>query len=275
MSAVAVVGLGCRLAAELADGEGFDAARFGLSPREAETLQPQHRLFLQCAWEALAEAGGVPGGPRETCGVYAGLEVGEEGAHLGSQPALAAGSFQGMMGTDVDYIATRVSYRLGLTGPSLSISPGRAAPLTAIHLACESLLSGEIDAALAGGGAVAGPGAALGVLVLKRLEDALAGRHSIRAVIRGSAINHEGARGKRDGAGRARAVDAALAAAGCQGNPPEFTTAEGLAGLIRSLQEPSRCAVTAALAASAGGANACLLLEQAPAAAGRRGAGER
>jgi acyl transferase domain-containing protein len=273
VSAIAVVGLGCRLAPDLSDAENFNIALFGLSPREAETLQLQHRLFLECAREALEEAGCLPGKPGETFGVYAGVEGGEAGSHLGSQPALAAGSFQSMLGADVDYIATRVSFRLGLTGPSLSISPGGAAPLTAVHLACGSLLSGEVDAALAGGGAVAGLGddAALGVLVLKRLEDALAGRHPIRAVIRGSAINHEGARAKRDGTGRARVVDAAVAAGGCQGDPPEFATAEGMTGLIRSLQTPRRCAVTAA---SAGGANACILLEEAP-AGGRRGAGER
>ncbi len=261
MSGVAVLGVGL-------EGEEIDLTRFGMTPREAETLHPRHRRFLACAWAAFEGAGREP---EETWGVFAGLDGEEGGEHLGVQPALAAGRFQSMLGHDADYIAARVSYRFGLTGPSLTVSPGGAAPLAAVHLACESLLAGEIDAALAGGG----DDREMGVLALARLDEALTCGRLVRAVIRGSAVNHDG---RRPGGGRARVV----AAAG--GDPAELATSEGMAGLIRVLEGrqgqqrhqgqkvyvpgvpvvpavPGVPCLLAVRASSAGGANACIVVE--------------
>lgn len=237
---VAVVGVSRRSPGE----RGFDGASFGFSPREAESLGPEHRAFLQSAREALEDAGGAPG---EACGVYA--SGGSEATGSGAQPELEAGRFHGMLGGDADYLATRVSFKLGLTGPSLSVTGGAAAPLAAVHLACESLLAGEIDTALAGG--------AEGAVALKRLEDAVAGGCSIRAVIRGSAIRHDGAlagveRTDRWLPGAARGLPAA----------------EGLAGLLQVIGGFSRGRSAAprwaVSAASAGGLNACVVLEEPP-----------
>lgn len=216
--AVAVVGLSRQAS------EAFDAASFGFSPREAEALSPAHRTFLQHAREAFQDAGSEAG---EIWGVYAG--GGGDPAGDAVQPELEAGRFHGMLGGDADYLATRVSFKLGLTGPSLTVTGGGAAPLAAIHLACESLLAGEVDAALAGG--------AEGAVALRRLDDALAGGRSIRAVIRGSTLRHEGTLGGLDRPGLAELLRTLL-------NPPPrwVVTASNPGGLHASvaLEAPPR-----------------------------------
>jgi amino acid adenylation domain-containing protein len=196
----------------------FDAAFFGYSPREAEVVDPQQRLFLECAWEAFEDAGHEPASfPGAGMNTYM-LNF------LGDPEVLdSVGNFQVMISNDKDFLAPRVSYKLGLTGPSLAVQSSCSTSLVAVHLACNSLLTGQCDAALAGGvslrlpqamgyhhhegavfspdghcrafdenagGFVGGNGAA--VVLLRRLEDALRDGDSIRAVIRGSAVNNDG-----------------------------------------------------------------------------------
>jgi amino acid adenylation domain-containing protein len=208
------------------DIERFDAAFFGCTPREAELLDPQQRLFLECAWQAIEDAGFLPR-PACRCGVYAGAGLNTYLLrHLAPNRAVmeSAGAFQLLLASDKDFLATRVSYKLGLDGPGVTVQTACSTSLVAVHLACQALLAGECDAALAGGvsvrlpqdagylheegmifspdghcrafdakaaGIVGGNGA--GVVVLKRLSDALAAGDCIRAVIRGSAINNDGA----------------------------------------------------------------------------------
>ena len=205
----------------------FDAAFFGLSPREAQIVDPQQRIFLECAWEALEHAGYAPGAIERAVGVYGGATM---NTYLISQilrdPALAAavGGYQLMLGNDKDFLCTRVSYKLDLRGPSMTIQTACSTSLVAVQVACRALERHECDMALAGGVSVsfpqqAGylyqegmilspdghcrpfdqaargtrPGAGCGIVVLKRLADALADRDTIHAVIRGAAINNDGA----------------------------------------------------------------------------------
>jgi amino acid adenylation domain-containing protein len=209
----------------LEDFEWFDASFFGYSPREAEVMDPQQRLFLECAWEALEDAGYDPHRYPEAVGVFAGVSMSWYWMNLFSNPDLLAvqGTYQAMIGNDKDFLPTRVSYKLNLRGPSCNVQSACSTSLVAVHLACQSLLNGECDMALAGGvsasaqqgtgytyteggifspdghcrafdaraqGTVAGSG--LAVVVLKRLEDALADGDCIRAVIKGSAVNNDG-----------------------------------------------------------------------------------
>ncbi|HEY6320578.1 MAG TPA: type I polyketide synthase, partial [Thermoanaerobaculia bacterium] len=214
-------------AAVLPDIERFDAAFFGFNPREAELLDPQQRLFLECAWEALEDAGYDPPRIREAVGVYAGASMSTYLlANLYGQRALrrAVGDYQTMLGNDKDYLATRVSYKLGLRGPSMSVQTACSTSLVAVCLACQALLDEQCAMALAGGvsvrvpqragylaeeggilspdghcrafdaaaqGTIGGNGA--GVVVLKRLADALADGDPVRAVIRAAALNNDGA----------------------------------------------------------------------------------
>jgi len=206
----------------LEDVELFDTAFFGYNAREASLLDPQQRLFLECSWEALENAACDPkrfGGP---IGVYAGTSTNSYYVHYFLLPGKAT-AYHDLLGSDKDFLATRVSYKLGLTGPSLSVQTACSTSLVAVHLACQSLLSGESDLALAGGASIAVPhrrgylyatggikspdgrcrsydargrgtvsGNGVGVVVLRRLEDALADGDRIRAVIRASAINNDG-----------------------------------------------------------------------------------
>jgi acyl transferase domain-containing protein len=204
----------------------FDAGFFGFNPREAEILDPQHRLFLECSWEALERAGYDPARFPGSIAVFAG--VGQNAyflSNLMTRPDLveSVGGFQTMIGNNPDFVASRVSYKLDLRGPSLSVQTGCSSSLVAIHLACQSLLTGESDMALAGGvsinvpqdtgylyqeGGIGSPdghcrafdadahgtvgASGVAIVVLKRLTDALADRDTIHAVIRGSAINNDG-----------------------------------------------------------------------------------
>ena len=207
----------------------FDASFFGLSPRDASIMDPQHRHFLECAWEALEDAGHPPQGFDGSIGVFAGSGMNTYLIHnlLANRRLLeSAGLFQlKQTGNDKDVLATRVSYQLDLRGPSINVQTACSTSLVAIHLACQSLLNFECDMALAGGvtfefphglgylyreGEILSPdgycrtfdaissgtvfGSGLGIVVLRRLEDALADRDNIRAVILGSAINNDGAR---------------------------------------------------------------------------------
>ena len=210
----------------LDDIEGFDAGLFGIPPHEARLIDPQQRIFLECAWEALERAGYNQESYSELVGVYAGAELSMYLQNLFSQPDLfeTASLLQVEIGNDKDYVATRASYKLNLRGPSLTVQTACSTSLVAVHLACQSLLSGECDLALAGGvslklphingypsreGSMHSPdghcrsfdaaaggtifGSGLAVVVLKRLADALDDGDVIHAVIKGSAINNDGA----------------------------------------------------------------------------------
>ncbi|MCL6754534.1 SDR family NAD(P)-dependent oxidoreductase [Nostoc sp. CCCryo 231-06] len=206
--------------------ELFDAAFFGFNPREAEIMDPQHRLFLECAWEALENAGYDSERVEKAIGVYAGIGMGYYLYHnlFPHQELMKSiGGLQALIAVDKDYVPSRVSYKLNLKGPSVSVGTACSSSLVAVHLACQSLLSGECHMALAAGVAVKVPqneltlspdgiispdghcrafdagangtlgGNGIGVVVLKRLEDAIADQDYIYAVIKGSAINNDGA----------------------------------------------------------------------------------
>src|SRR6266568_167596 len=219
-----------KLGVVLEDLDMFDAGFFGFSPKDAAIMDPQHRIFLECAWEALEDAGHVPGASEEgSIGVYAGSGMSSYMIHnLLTNPQLVASTGLFLIrqtGNDKDVLATRVSYELNLHGPSISVQTACSTSLVAVHLACQSLLNQECDMALAGGVTVEFPhgrgylyregeilsrdghcrafdanssgtvfSSGAGVVVLKRLEDALADRDAIRAVILGSAINNDGSR---------------------------------------------------------------------------------
>ena len=215
-----------RAKAILKDIDRFDAAFFDFSPREAALTDPQHRLFLECAWEALENAGYVPDEFPGAIGVFAGA-----GANAYLMYNLAANgylqgsikTFQAFIHNKNDHLATRVAYKLNLHGPAVNVQTACSTSLVAVHLACQSLLTYQSDMCLAGGvtishpqnagylyheqgigspdghcrpfdaaaqGTVAGSGA--GIVVLKRYMDALEAGDHIYAVILGSAINNDG-----------------------------------------------------------------------------------
>jgi acyl transferase domain-containing protein/acyl carrier protein len=215
-----------RAGAVLNHVDQFDATFFGFSPREAEAMDPQHRLFLECAWEALENAGYHSEAEDRSIGVFAGVGMGTYllfNLSPNEEFIESRGLLQTLVGVDKDYLPTRVSYKLNLKGPSISVGTACSSSLVAVHLACQSLLSGECEMALAAGVAVKVPqteltlspdeivssdghcrafdhqangtvgGNGIGVVVLKRLEDAIADRDFIYAVIKGSAINNDGA----------------------------------------------------------------------------------
>ena len=211
-----------RFGAFLERVDGFDAAFFGISPREAAAMDPQQRLALELAWEALEDAGvaasALDGDP---VGVFLGAIAGDY-ANLIERAGAEAGGSHADTGLPRSIIANRVSYTLGLTGPSLTVDAGQAASLVAVHLACESLCRRESEIALAGGvhlnldpqgaggsrvgglspdgrcfafdrranGCVRGEGG--GLVVLKPLAKACADGDRVYCVIRGSAVSNDG-----------------------------------------------------------------------------------
>ncbi|MCC5601607.1 type I polyketide synthase [Nostoc favosum] len=206
------------------DGELFDASFFGFNPREAEITDPQHRIFLECAWEALENAGYKSGIEESLIGVFAGASSYSYPLNVYSNlKSISVDGEQLAIACDKDFLSTRTSYKLNLTGPSYTVQTACSTSLVAVHLACQSLLNGECDMALAGGvyvdavrkagyiyneGGTLSPdghcrafdanaqgyvdGEGVGIVVLKRLEDALSHRDTIHAVIKGSATNNDG-----------------------------------------------------------------------------------
>jgi phthiocerol/phenolphthiocerol synthesis type-I polyketide synthase E len=248
----------------LAGADLFDAAYFGYSPREAEILDPQQRVFLECAVTALENAGhGAVGGL--PVGVFAGASLSHYLIHnlYGNREiGESAGALQGLLGNDKDFLATRVAYELDLKGPAITVQTACSTSLVAVHLACRSLLGYECDLALAGGVSVASPlrsgylyqeggvmapdgrcrafdaaargtvnGNGVAIVVLKRLEDALADADAIRAVIRGTAINNDGAAKVGFTApsvsGQAAVILAAQAVAGVRAEEITYVEAHG------------------------------------------------
>lgn len=210
----------------LKDVEKFDASFFGFNPREAEMLDPQHRFVLETAWEALETAGYDSEREKRPIGVFAGVGLSTywiNNIYVHPKKFDSRDGLQNVISFDKDYVPTLVSYKLNLTGPSVSVGTACSSSLVGVHLACQSLLAGECDIALAAGvsvkipqnettlcpGEVVSPegkcrtfdanakgivgGNGVGVVTLKRLEDAIADRDCIYAVIKGSAMNNDGA----------------------------------------------------------------------------------
>src|SRR5215211_8820849 len=148
-----------RAGTRLGDVAMFDAAFFGYSPREAEIIDPQQRLFLEACWTAIEDAGYDAESYDGLVGVYAGIGMNSYTRFIALNPAVtsAAGGYQLMLGNDKDYLTTRVSYKLNLKGPSVVIQTACSTSLVAIHHACESLQYFRSDMALAGGVAVPVP----------------------------------------------------------------------------------------------------------------------
>jgi acyl transferase domain-containing protein len=211
----------------LEDKEYFDAAFFGYKPTEAEVMDPQTRVFLQCAWHALEDAAYDPGSYKGLIGLYAGSSSNFrwEALTFASGAINALGQFTSSLFTQRDFLCTHVSYNLGLKGPGVYLKTTCSTSLVAVHLACQAILNGECDMALAGGvsiitweksgylyqegmiispdghcrafdaeakGTVGGEG--VGTVVLKRLEEALEDRDHIYAVVKGTAVNNDGTR---------------------------------------------------------------------------------
>jgi acyl transferase domain-containing protein/acyl carrier protein len=210
----------------LEDVDLFDAAFFGFSPREAESLDPQQRLFLETSWHALEDAGYDPATFPGLIGVYGGCAMSSYLDHLESNPEFMSllGYLQIYIGNDKDYLATRISYALDLKGPSFSIQTACSTSLLAVAVAGDQLLSHQCDMALAGGVCVRVPqeegyyfepggifspdghcrvfdeqaagvvfGNGVGAVVLRRLSDAIADGDPILAVVKGWAVNNDGA----------------------------------------------------------------------------------
>lgn len=240
----------------------FDAAFFGYAPVEAAAMDPQHRLLLELALEALETAGCDPGRYAGRIGVFAGTALNTYFSHTGLDRRLAKEYIPTLIGSDKDFLSTRISYKLNLKGPSLTIQTACSTSMVAIHLACQSLLSGETDAALAGavsvrvphragyfcdGGGIVSPeghvrafdasangtvfGSGGGMLVLKRWQDAERDGDTVYAVIKGSAVNNDGA-GKAGYTApgvdsQADAVMEALANAGVEADTVSYVEAHG------------------------------------------------
>ncbi|HYN20667.1 MAG TPA: type I polyketide synthase, partial [Thermoanaerobaculia bacterium] len=245
----------------------FDAGFFGFAPRVAEATDPQHRLFLECAWESLERAGYDPASHRGAIGLFAGVGLNTYLlSHLLHQESLlrAVGGLQAAIGNRTDHLTLLAAYKLNLRGPTVTVQTTCSTSLVAVHLACQSLLNYQCHMALAGGVCVGGAqktgylyrsgginspdghcrpfdaraqgtvgGSGVGVVVLKRLGDALKDGDEIDAVIRGTAINNDG--GVKAGytapssEGQAKVIAMAQAVAGVQPEEIGYVEAHGTA----------------------------------------------
>ncbi len=217
-----------KAAALLRDVDQFDAAFFEYSPEEVRLMDPQQRLLLEVAWEAFEDAGQPLGRSAQPVGVFTGLGGVVSSYLLDRLPSSAdlpgyTGSLT-HLGNDKDFASTRISYKLNLTGPSINVQTACSTSLVAVHLASQAILAGECEMALAGAASVRVPqrvgyistkggilspdghcrafdvgaqgtifGSGIGAVLLKDLAAALADSNHIYAVIRGSAINNDGA----------------------------------------------------------------------------------
>ncbi|MBA2660485.1 MAG: KR domain-containing protein [Nitrosospira sp.] len=257
-----------RAGAKLEGVDLFDASFFGYTPREAAEMDPQHRLFLETAWQALEDAGYDASTYLDPIGVYAGCGVNTylllnllSSGHFSDMQDIS--SLQGLMnGNNKDSMTTTVSYKLNLRGPGITVQTACSTSLAAIHVACRGLLNHEADMAIAGGvwvnllheggyryqpGAILSPdghcrafdaqaagtviGSGVGIVVLKRLVDAMADGDTIHAVIKGSAINNDGSAKVGYTApsveGQAEVILAAQAIAGVSADTISYIEAHG------------------------------------------------
>jgi len=251
----------------LPDIAGFDAAFFGISPLEAQVMDPQQRLLLEVMWEAMEDSGYVPDEDGPVIGVFAGTHNNSYFArNVASHPDVIArvGAFNVMVANEKDYVATRVAHKLGLTGPAVSIQTACSTSLVAVVEAFHSLRRGDCDLALAGGASITVPQSSghrydaggmlsadghcrpfdanatgtmfsdgIGVVVLKRVDDAIRDGDTIHAVIRGAAINNDGARKASFAApsvdGQAAVIASALEVAGVSARSVTLVEAHGTA----------------------------------------------
>lgn len=257
----------------LKDIDLFDAEFFGILPKEAILMDPQHRLFLECCWEALEDAAYNPFDYAGAIGVVAGSSYGSYFlSQLCAQPGFAQnflenyqiGNYSPMMGNQPEFLPTRVSYKLNLRGPSYAIQTACSTSLLAVCQACQSLLTYQSDMMLAGGVSITLPqrrgylyqeggmgsadghcrpfdkdaqgtvfGSGIGVVLLKRMEDAVADGDHIYAVIRGFASNNDGATKVGYTApsidGQANVITIAQQAAGIDARTVEYIEAHGTA----------------------------------------------
>ena len=246
--------------------EMFDAEFFGFSPKEAAIMDPQHRQFLETAWEALETSGHVPENFAGQVGVFAGCGMGSYFYfNICSNPDLVANTGMFLLrhtGNDKDFMTTRLSHVLDLKGPSINLQTACSTSLVATHYAVQALLNGECDLALAGGVTVELPqgrgylykeneilspdgachafdhrakgtvfGSGSGVVVLRRLADALADGDHVWSVIKGSAVNNDGAQKAGYLApsvdGQAQAISEAQAMAGVTSDKVDYVECHG------------------------------------------------
>lgn len=248
----------------LEDVDLFDAAFFKMSAREAELTDPQQRLFLECAATALEDAGYGDFERSSLTSIYAGSWMSSYGGRTAGHLESPADEFQALLGSGLDYLATRISYKLNLKGESVAVQSACSTSLVAVHLACQSLLNGQSDMAIAGGasveakqktgylyqeGMVYSPDGrcrpfdhlaqgtiranGLGVVVLKRYDDAIRDRDHVYAIIKGTAINNDGYDKIGFTApsvdGQSAAIKSALAAANVPTNTIGYVEAHGTA----------------------------------------------
>ncbi len=281
--------------AVLEDVELFDAGFFDFNPREAEITDPQQRIFLECCWEAIERGGYDPERFSGGVGVFAGAAMSTYFFYnVLAHPELlrTLAPIQLQIGADKDYLAPRVSYKLDLRGPSITVQTACSTSLVAVHLACQSLLDMQSDLALAGGvtvrvpqrtgyhyleGGIASPdghcrafdrrangtvfGNGAGVVLLKRLDEALADGDTVLAVIRGSAVNNDGATKVGFTApsvsGQVAVIAEALAAADLDGAAIDYVEAHGTGTPLGDPIEVA--ALSQAFAGRPPGAPACVL----------------
>jgi acyl transferase domain-containing protein len=260
-----------RVAAVLDDVESFAAPFFDYSPREASVMDPQHRIFLECAWEVMENAGYGDNSQPRSVGVFAGaggILSSYIYSRLSPKPQLvgATGSIE-HLGNDKDFLSTRVSYKLNLTGPSVTVQTACSSSLVAVHMACQSLLCGECEMAMAGGVTVRFPqragyvyqsggilsqdgrclpfdyratgtvfGSGAGLVLLKLADRALQDGDHIDAVIRGTAINNDGSGkisfGAASADGQERAIRRASSTAGIRPDSLCYVEAHGTATVL-------------------------------------------
>jgi acyl transferase domain-containing protein len=277
----------------LEDVDLFDASFFGYSPMEAALTDPQQRLFLECAWEALEHAGYDSDTYDGLIGVFGGVGRNAYLLNIYSHPSLvSSGVAQITIGNSSDYLTSRVSYKMNLKGPSVNVQTACSTSLVAIHMACQSILNAECNMALAGGlslnipqksafiyeeGGIISPdghtrsydarakgivgGSGGGMIVLKRLSDALADGDCVHAVIKGSAINNDGADKVGFTApsveGQAEVIAEALAVAGVKAETISYVEGHGTGTVMGDPIEVS--ALTQAFRLSTGKKEFCAL----------------
>ena len=251
----------------LKDYDKFDARFFGYTPREVSMMDPQQRLFLECCWEAFEDAGYNPHAYDEPVGVFGGSAINSYMVFSGVHNRFYSEFLPSVVGNDNSFLANRVSYQLNLNGPAVTVQTACSTSLVSVHLSVQSLLSGECSMALAGGVAVWVPheaghlhkegsvftkdghcrafdakatgtifGSGAGVVLLKRFNDAIADGDTIYAVVKGSAVNNDGAK-KTDYTapsvdGQAEVIVEALANSGLSADDISYVETHGTGTFI-------------------------------------------